>query len=254
MIWSMKKADPTPWRKVRENLWEPGAIVLFAKSSAAEGWLPRLFFSPPLHFCSRVCGDDFKEHSPWAGSFVLGLYWRQEGWKKKEGEREESLARLVWRGGEVGWERCPASWHWRESLSSPVCRAAHTENQCEKSHYPAGKYLMDHGGRNAKARRGREGGKGQATSSSNPCLREGQYIAGAGTRWVCGHSYPSPEEWVQVWEAIFSPQCKISQQCHAEVSGCCSKSDSALVRAEVKCQKAWDPGDQASLKNSTGMD
>ena len=55
--------------------------------------------------------------------------------------------------------RCPASWGWGEALSSLVCRAVHAESQCEKSHYPVGKYLMDHGGRNVKARRERKGGE-----------------------------------------------------------------------------------------------
>lgn len=35
----------------------------------------------------------------------------------------------------------------------------HAESRCEKSHYPVGKYLMGHGGRNVKARRERKGGK-----------------------------------------------------------------------------------------------
>lgn len=207
MIWRMKKTDPTPWRKVRENLREPEAIALLAKPSAAGGWLPRLFLSPPLHFCSGVCSDDFKELFPSAGSCVLGLHWRREGWKKKEGGREESLAWLVWRGGEGWGGRCPASWGWGEAVSSPVCRAVHAESRCEKSHYPVGKYLMDHGGKNVKARREREkgggGGGGQATSRRNPWLRgEGQLGSGAGTRWVCGLSCASPKGWVQTWGAF----------------------------------------------------
>lgn len=55
--------------------------------------------------------------------------------------------------------RCPASWGWGEALSRPVSKAVHAESRCEKSHYPVGKYLMDHSGRNVKARRERKGGE-----------------------------------------------------------------------------------------------
>lgn len=104
MVWRMKKTDPTPWRKVRENLWAPEAIALLQSPQPQEVGCRGFFSLLLLHFHSRVCGDDFKEHFPSAGSCVLGLHWRQEGWKKKEGGREESLAWLVWRGGEGGGE------------------------------------------------------------------------------------------------------------------------------------------------------
>lgn len=127
MIWRMKKTDPTPWRKVRENLWEPEAIALLAKPSAAGGWLPRLFLSPPLHFHSGVCGDDFKERFPSAGSYVLDLHWRREGWKKKEGGREESLAWLVWRGGEGGGEMSSQLGLGRGFIQPSLQSSAHRE-------------------------------------------------------------------------------------------------------------------------------
>lgn len=158
------------------------------------------------------------------------------GKRKREGERNPWLG---WCEGEgkVGG-RCPASWGWGEALSSPVCRAAHTEKRCEKSHYPAGKYLMDHRGGNAKASREREGGKGQAIAAAIPVWEgKGSFRAGAGSRCVCELSCASPEGWVQAWGAFSSPQHKISEQCLAEVSGCCRESDGAQVRAEEKRQR-----------------
>lgn len=60
------------------------------------------------------------------------------------------------------------------------------------------------------------------------------------------------EGWAQAWGVFSSPQHKISQQCLAEVNACCSESDGTQVKAEEKCQKAWDPGDKASLKRALG--
>lgn len=80
---------------------------------------------------------------------------------EKERGRERGILGLasVKGRGRLGG-RCPASWGWGEAVSSPVCRAVHAESRCEKSHYPVGKYLMDHGGKNVKARREREKGGG----------------------------------------------------------------------------------------------
>lgn len=105
MIWRMKKTDPMPWRKMRENLWEPEAISLLAKPSATGGWLPRLFLSPPLALSQRALRWWFQGALSLGRILRLGFALKAGGVEKERGRERGILGLASVKGRGRGGER-----------------------------------------------------------------------------------------------------------------------------------------------------